>query len=151
MNAKDRLRKRLEMYWKFELLNVGLVPALMFFSAFAYEYALGWGSYAAMMPMCGLLYIGGIYWRAKCRALDEGAAPIRRVMPFISKAQIPLLLLSLIAIAIAILLWVKPNLSASRGDQWQRPSRRFWRGWNISIIIIGNYSILTIGRISNGS
>ena len=64
MNAKDRLRKRLEMYWKFELLNVGLVPALMFFSAFAYEYALGWGSYAAMMPMCGLLYIGGIYWRA---------------------------------------------------------------------------------------
>ena len=39
-------------------------------------------------------------------------------MPFISKAQIPLLLLSLIAIAIAILLWVKPNLSASRGDQW---------------------------------
>ena len=118
MNAKDRLRKRLEMYWKFELLNVGLVPALMFFSAFAYEYALGWGSYAAMMPMCGLLYIGGIYWRAKCRALDEVAAPIRRVMPFISKAQIPLLLLSLIAIAIAILLWVKPNLSASRGDQW---------------------------------
>lgn len=118
MNAKDKLTKRLEMYWKFELLNVGLVPALMIFWAFAYPFPLGWGSYAAMVPMCGLLYIGGIYWRAKWRALDQGAAPVRRIMPRISKAQTPLLLLTLLAIAITILIWVVPGLSASRGDKW---------------------------------
>jgi hypothetical protein len=80
-------------------------------------YQLGWGSYFAMIPMCGLLYIGGIYWRSKRQALDEGMMPVWRVMPHISKAQYPLMLLSLLAIAVAMLLWAQPSLSPSRGDQ----------------------------------
>ena len=118
MNAKDKIKKRLDSYWKLELMNVIVLPAVMVLWPLSYGYRIGWGSYFSMIPMCGLLYIGGIYWRSKRQALDVGIAPVQLVMPRISKAQYPLMLLSIIAITIAILLWVRPDLSASRGDQW---------------------------------
>lgn len=118
MNAKDKLRKRLDSYWRLELMNVILLPAVMILWPLSYGHHLGWGSYFAMIPMCGLLYIGGIYWLSKRQALDDGMTPVWNVMPRISKAQYPLLILTLIAISIAVLLWVQPSFSVSRGDQW---------------------------------
>jgi len=99
-------------------MNVFLLPGFMIFLALTSGYKLSWYSYFTMIPMCGLLYVGGIYWRSKWQALDEGIKPVWHVMPRISKAQYPLLLFSIIAIGIALLLWVHPSLSASRGDQW---------------------------------
>jgi len=118
MNAKDTLGKRLGVYWKLELFNVILLPAILVLFSLSFGYPLGWGSYVAMVPMCGLLYIGGIYWRAKWQALDAGVAPVQQLMPRISKAKIPLLVLSVSAIGLAGLLWAFPRVSASRGDQW---------------------------------
>lgn len=99
-------------------MNVVLVPLIMILWPLSYGYKIGWGAYFTMIPMCGLLYVGGIYWRAKRQALDKGMNPVRLVMPKISKAQYPLLLLTLIGIVIAVLLWVRPQLSFPRGDQW---------------------------------
>lgn len=115
---KVRLRNRLDSYWKLELLNAVLVPAAMIFFSFTAGYRLSIASYVTMVPMCGLLYVGGMYWRAKHKALDAGMPAVWTVMPLIHKLKRPLALLTILAIFIAIAVWLIPGWSASLGDQW---------------------------------
>lgn len=118
VSAKNKLRKRLDSYWKLELLNAVFVPAMMIFLSVSWKYKIGPISYFAMIPMCGLLYVGGIYWRAKRRALDNGSSEIWQVMPRISQLKIPLAFLSMAAVLLAIGAWFMSDWTRSRGDQW---------------------------------
>ena len=118
MSAKTVLSKRLNSYWKLELMNVVLVPAMMIFIAVTGGHKIGLGAYLSMVPMCGLLCLGGIYWRVKYQALEVGRSAIWKAMPLINFAKIPLLLLSLAAIIYAFVLWIYPNLKTSNGSRW---------------------------------
>ncbi len=118
MSTKTVLRKRLSSYWKLELMNVVAVPAIMIFVAVMAGHKIGLGAYLTMVPMCGLLIIGGIYWRVKYQALEVGPSAIWKAMPLINFAKIPLLLLSLAAIIYASALWVYSDLKISNGSRW---------------------------------
>ena len=115
---KNKLRKRLQSYWKLEIGNVILVPGLMIFLAWTSKYELGPLSYGSMVPMAGLLFIGGIYWRAKLLVLDGQPDAIRNVMPLISRAQIPLAVLSGIVVGAMIAAWMTGQGYRSGGDLW---------------------------------
>lgn len=117
-SAKDKLRKRLGSYWKLELANIVFVPAIMIWLSLSLDYSLSWRSFFAMVPMCGLLCVGGLYWRAKYLSLDQGTLPLDRVLPGISRLKYPLLITSIIALGLTILAWIKPSHSGSLGDRW---------------------------------
>lgn len=116
--AKLKLRKRLSSYWKLELLSIVLVPAMMIFLSMSMNYKLGPITFFTIIPMCALLFVGGLYWRAKYQALDQGKQAVWRVMGFINAVKWPLAGLSFAALGAALFLWIHPDWSRSCGDQW---------------------------------
>ncbi|MEO1219980.1 MAG: hypothetical protein AAFY42_01345 [Pseudomonadota bacterium] len=113
---KIKLQSRLTSYWKMEVGNAVLVPAFMVFICFTQEQAISWWLAFACLPMCALLVLGGLYWRAKLHQLEGNSQTMERFLPHADRWQVPLLVLSLAALAVCAAAWTI-GLGASTGDR----------------------------------
>ena len=93
--------------------NALLIPAITLFLTFG---KVSWATLFSFVPVCLLLVIGAYYWRSKLRYLQTGQ-PLNPAVERIAMWQWPSLILTLIAIACAALVWVRPDLSAGLGDR----------------------------------
>jgi len=66
--------------------------------------------------MCGLLIIGGLYWRAKLHQLEGRSQTLKAFLPVADKLQVPFAVLSAIALAVCGAAWLS-GLGASQGDR----------------------------------
>jgi hypothetical protein len=112
------LRARLSSYWKLEVLNAALLPGFMIFACLSTDQEIGVGLVLACLPMCGLLLLGGFYWRAKLHQLDGRRDTLDRVLRQARHWQAPLLATSVMAALLAIASWLLPELAASKGERW---------------------------------
>lgn len=94
--------------------NVLLMPLIL---AFLARWSLSWVTLISFVPMMVLLVIGAYYWRAKLRQIEDRTYPFSRAMRVISLAQIPALVLTLIACATVIYAWLNPGAFRSAWDQ----------------------------------
>lgn len=116
MNRKLKLEKRLSSYWRLELGNVILVPAAMIILAYMSENSVGWLSVLAMIPMCGLLAVGGLYWRGKHMRLKGNKYALGQALTLAHKAQYPLLILTALACVLTAAAFGASGLARSTGD-----------------------------------
>ncbi len=114
---KQRLRNRLSSYWKMEVGNALLLPAAMIGLCLYYEQAIGFGLLLALVPMCGLLVLGGLYWRAKLYQFDGDTETLDRVLGLARKWRLPLLATTRLACVLAVGAWFT-ELAGSTGERW---------------------------------
>lgn len=117
MSSRKKIESRLSSYWKLELGNVILVPFAMIFFTHATESPIGWVSLFAMVPMCGLLWIGGLYWRGKHQQLINDRGALDMALKHANWAQIPLLIWTILACLFAALAWGPFPFAQSLGDR----------------------------------
>ncbi len=117
MTSKPALTKRLDGYWKMELGNVWLLPVCMVWAAYFLEYPLGWLSWTSMVPMCGLLLLGGLYWRAKLRLLQGQHQQLAILLPWARSLQWPFAIASAIVCALCLASWMTGEFALSLGDR----------------------------------
>ena len=114
---KQALRNRLSSYWKMEVANVVIVPVFMAGWCLIEGQPVGWLLLATCVPMCALLWIGGLYWRAKLHQLEGRTATLRKLLPRVAQMQIPAAIASIAASLIAAGAWFVPSLSLSFGER----------------------------------
>lgn len=100
-----------------ELGNVILVPLAMVFLAHMAGSPVGWVSLFAMIPMCGLLVIGGLYWRGKHQQLIKDRSALDTALKHADRAQFPLLILTILACIFAALAWGPFPFAQGTGDR----------------------------------
>lgn len=116
-SPKQRLQKRLDGYWRMELANVLLVPLSFLIILISLSQRVGVLSLVSMVPMAGLLVIGGFYWKAKATQLRDPAFDSTSTLSLIDRLQLVLLVGSvLVSIACLIDLTVF-RISVSTGDR----------------------------------
>lgn len=116
-SRKERLHRRLSSYWKLEVANAALVPAIMLYVCFQTEQAVGFGLALACVPMCGLLILGGLYWRAKLHQLEGRSDTLENVLGQARTWRLPLLATTSLACFLVVGLWFT-DLAASSGERW---------------------------------
>ncbi len=114
---KQRLRKRLSSYWKMEVGNALLLPVVMIGLCISMGQVIGFGLAMALVPMCGLLVIGGLYWRAKLLQMEGRDEPLDYVLGLARKWRLPLLATTCLACVLAVGVWFT-DLAASTGERW---------------------------------
>ena len=100
-----------------EVANAPLMPAIMLFLCFQTDQAVGLGFALACVPMCGLLILGGLYWRAKLQQLEGRSETLERVLGQALKWRLPLLATTSLALVLAVGVWFT-DLAASTGERW---------------------------------
>jgi len=98
-----------------EAANVVLLPGLMLFIV---KGQVSLWTLAVFVPVCLLLVIGAMYWRIKLHQIQGHTENYRPTMRLIRNLQWPSLVLTLVGVALCILLWVRPELSRGRSDQY---------------------------------
>ena len=101
MSARQKLEKRLTGYWKMEVGNAVLLPIGMAYIAYMLDSTLGLLSWLTFVPMCLLLVLGGVYYRAKLHVLQGGMASLHTSLDSADRARVPLLVLSFAAVVAA--------------------------------------------------
>jgi len=117
MSAKLKIKKRLSYYWKMELANVIIVPAAMIFFAGQAGSPIGWLSLFSIIPMCGLLLVGGLYWRGKHKGLSGDKTVLNTALSAADRLQYPLLILTAIVCLLSIAAFGNPGLARGTGDR----------------------------------
>ncbi len=102
MHTGGREAKRLAWYWQVEVANAVLVPAFVLFVTRVYGEGVGWPTLVTLLPVIGLLVIGGLYWRGKLHELRGNRGFLDRVLAMADRAQRPLLVLTALALALGI-------------------------------------------------
>ena len=115
--SREKLRRRLSQYWKLELANVVFVPAAVTYLAYATGGGLGPLTWLVFLPMCGLLLVGGLYWRGKLHALEGRPGNLQSSLALADKLDKPLLAGSTLAVGFAAASWIYPSISASFADR----------------------------------
>ncbi len=115
--AKSPVSRRLAMYWRVELLNVVIVPALALFVSVAAEQPLGWLSVACLVPTMLLLGIGGFYWRGKAHQIARHAATLDRALHWAGRLRLTSLALSVLAVVLCVVDLLAVRLSVSPTDR----------------------------------
>lgn len=113
-----RVSKRLTWYWQVEVANAALVPAAFFIFGAWLGAPLGWPTMAALVPVIGLLIVGGLYWRGKLRALQGERAALDKALRLADRWDRPLLVLTLAALGLAAGGFVNAWPGAGPGDRW---------------------------------
>ena len=116
-SRKEHLHRRLSSYWKLEVGNAALIPAIMVFLCWRADQAIGLGLALACVPMCGLLVLGGLYWRAKLHQLEGRFDTLDAFLPQAHKWRLPLLATTALACVLAVGVWFA-DLAASTGERW---------------------------------
>lgn len=99
---KKSIVKRFDMYWRLELLNIILIPAMALYLLSIFQQTWGWILWFTYAPMALLLLMGGLYWRAKWLQAKGDRAPLAALLPWARRLQAMLLALTLLA----VLAWV---------------------------------------------
>ena len=115
--AKSHVSRRLAMYWRVELLNVVLVPALALFASAAVGQPLGWLSLVCLVPTMLLLGIGGFYWRGKAHQIARYAASLDRALDWAGRLRRTSLALSALAGLLCAVDLLVVRLSVSAADR----------------------------------
>lgn len=77
-----RVAKRLAWYWQVEIGNAVLVPAFVLLVTRVFGDGAGWPTLVSLLPVIGLLVVGGLYWRGKLHELrEDGGALDNDVLP----------------------------------------------------------------------
>jgi hypothetical protein len=118
MQTGGRVARRLAWYWQVELANAVFLPALFIAYAFALGEGLRWPVAAALVPVCALLVIGGLYWRGKLHELRGDGRALEQTLAIAHHAQLPVLGLTGFALLIGIGGMVLPVLGSRSGDSW---------------------------------
>jgi hypothetical protein len=118
MQDGGRVAKRLSWYWQVELANAAVVPLFFVALGFYLGGAVGWPTFAVQVPVCGLLVIGGLYWRGKLHALRGDGAALDSALRLADRLDRPLLLLTILACALAVAGFVLPLPGSAAGDRW---------------------------------
>ncbi len=117
-SRKEQLHRRLSSYWKLEVANAALIPAIILFFCHQADQAVGLGLALACVPMCGLLLVGGLYWRGKLHQLEGRGQALEQALRLAAAARLPLLATTALALTLTIGVWLAPGLAASTGERW---------------------------------
>lgn len=118
MAADNRVIKRLAWYWQVELANAAAVPAAFFLVMLRFGDGLGWPTIFALVPVCGLLVVGGLYWRGKLHALKGEGKAMDSALALADRWDRPLLVLTLLALIFAAAGFVVPLPGSTASDRW---------------------------------
>ncbi|SHN58373.1 hypothetical protein [Erythrobacter sanguineus] len=118
MPPGGKVAKRLSWYWQVEIANAALVPAGFVIIAYLNGARLGWPTFAALVPGCGLLIIGGLYWRGKLHALQGDKAALDKALAVADRFDRPLLLLTIAACLLAAAGFIPPLRESDGGERW---------------------------------
>jgi hypothetical protein len=112
-----KLQLRLESYWRLELFNAVLLPAIAIYALAVTGQAIGLLGISCLIPTSALLIAGGCYWRAKARQLRRVRSNLDSTLYWLDRLQYPLLVscitVSLLCVADLSLL----RFSVSTGDR----------------------------------
>ncbi|MEM1051335.1 MAG: hypothetical protein AAGI28_04495 [Pseudomonadota bacterium] len=92
------------------------MPAIMVFICFSLDQSLSWVFAFACVPMCALLVVGGLYWRAKLHQLEGKPQTLAALLPFAGALQAPLAVLSILVLVACAWVWGAGG-GASTGDR----------------------------------
>lgn len=95
---RGALERRLSSYWKLEAANVLLVPGLGVWAIHELGDALSWPVIVAMAATAALLVVGAFAWRMELAAIRGERALAQKLLPWLSLAQAPTLLLTIAAV-----------------------------------------------------
>lgn len=118
MSADGPVIKRLSWYWQVEVANAVLVPMAFVILAAKFGDGVGWPTIAAMVPVCGLLVVGGLYWRGKLHALKGEGKALDRALALADGCDRPLLVLTLLALVLAAAGFVLAIPGSTASDRW---------------------------------
>jgi hypothetical protein len=118
MAEDGRVIKRLSWYWQVEVANAALVPLAFVIFAFRFGDGLGWPTLAALLPVIGLLVVGGLYWRGKLLALKGDAKALEKALALADRCDRPLLALTLAALALVAAGFVLALPGSTSSDRW---------------------------------
>ncbi len=90
--------RNFQSYGTIEAVNVMLVPAMAIYLAPPRNFLDAAVLAAAILPTCGLLIVGAIYWLALARRLRGDRSLFLRWLPIADAAQRPLLALVFLAV-----------------------------------------------------
>ena len=99
-----------------EVGNALLMPAFMVFICVTLEQSLSWWFALVCIPMCALLVIGGLYWRAKLHQLEGKPETLKTFLPIAGACKLPLAILSFGALFVCAWAWFT-GAGASTGDR----------------------------------
>lgn len=114
--APAAVRRRLDGYWKMELANVALVPTFCVWLAAEAGSPVSWLAAGCLVPTCGLLAVGGVYWRAKARAAGGDRSALPAALRLARACRVPLLILTAAAAGASAADLAGAPLSAGTGD-----------------------------------
>lgn len=118
MPAGGKVARRLAWYWQVELANAAMVPVFVLLVAAAYGGGAGWAVLVTLVPVIGLLVIGGLYWRGKLHEIGGDARALDTVLALADRCQRPLLVLTGLALVLGMGGFFMPILTATAADRW---------------------------------
>jgi hypothetical protein len=118
MSTDGRVAKRLSSYWQLEIANAVLVPAAFVIIPYQLGGGVGWPTFAALVPVIGLLIVGGLYWRGKLKALEGNRAVLDSALQIADRWDRALLILTLAALALAAAGFVLAIPGSTAADRW---------------------------------
>lgn len=118
MQTSGRVERRLSWYWQVELGNALLVPAFVLFMTRVYGEGAGWATLVTLLPVIGLLVIGGLYWRGKLHALRGDGRALDTVLALADRAQRPLLVLTALVLVLGVGGFFVPISGSDAANRW---------------------------------
>jgi hypothetical protein len=118
MQDGGRVAKRLTWYWQVELANAVFVPAAFVFVPYQLGGRVGWPTLAALLPVCGLLVVGGLYWRGKLHALKRERRALDTALALADRWDRILLILTLLSLALAVAGFALTIPRSTESDRW---------------------------------
>ena len=115
--GKAALRKRLDSYWRLELLCAAWIPATAVFLLVTFNQKIGPVCILCSVPTVAMLLVGGWYWRTRHCALNGDDRIFKKAIPWIARLQLPLIIAVLLATVVCVVDVTFARISLSTGDR----------------------------------
>lgn len=114
MEGRRGLVKRFGSYWRVEVANAGILPVA---AVVITRGNVSPATVIALVPMCALLIVGGLYWRAKLLRLTGDPQPLGRLLLWAERLR-PVFAFGVAAgVVAAALAWVESPLAKGVPDR----------------------------------
>ncbi|QDH34708.1 hypothetical protein [Porphyrobacter sp. YT40] len=117
-HAGGKVARRLAWYWPMELANAVLVPAMVLLLVATSGGGVNWPTLVTLVPVIGLLVIGGLYWRAKLHEIRGDRRALGKVLTLADRAQWPMLAMTALALVLGIAGWLIPIPGNDAANRW---------------------------------